>query len=71
MIKTTASDIVSIISPIHNVYVCMYIYIYIYKFEGVCWNSNSNTLDLPCTPNAQEVRQQPFEFNFTIKISVI
>ena len=36
-----------------------------------CWNSNNNTLDLTSTPNAQEARRQPFEFDFTITISVI
>ena len=49
----------------------IYIYIYIYKCAGVCWISNNNTLDLPCTPNAQEAHQQPFEFEFTITIPVI
>ena len=63
IIKTTASDIVSIILPLHN--------IYIYECAGMYLNSNSNTLDLPYTPNAQEVCWQPFEFNFTITISVI
>ena len=37
----------------------------------MCWNSNNNTLDLLYTPNAQQARWQPFEFNFAITISVI
>ena len=69
MIKFPASDITNIISPLHNKYI--YIYIYIYKCVGVCWISNNNTLDIPCTPNAQEARQQPFESDFTIAIPVV
>ena len=38
---------------------------------GVCWISNNNTLDIPCTPNAQEARRQLLKFDFTITISVI
>ena len=26
-------------------------------FKTLCWNSNSDTPDLPCTPNAQEARR--------------
>ena len=28
-----------------------------------CWKSNSNTLDLSCTPSAQETRWQLFEIH--------
>ena len=41
------------------------------RFRGICWISNNNTLDIPCTPNAQEARRPLFEFDFTITIPVI
>ena len=56
-IKIKTCVIVSIISPIHN------IYIYIYKCAGVCWNSNSYTLDSLWTSSAQQMCLQPFEFH--------
>ena len=84
MIKFQASDIVIIISPLHNnnnnnnnnnIYVYIYIHIYIYKYKcvGVCWISINNTLDilLLCTLNTQEARWPSFEFNFTIIIPVL
>ena len=37
----------------------------------LCWISNNNTLDIPCTPNAQEARRPLSEFDFTISIPVI
>ena len=38
--------------------VCMFVFVFVFVCVGVCWNSNSNTLYLLCTPNAQEVRWQ-------------
>ena len=29
----------------------------------IYWNSNSNTLDLPCTPSAHKAHQQSFELH--------
>ena len=53
--------------------VCLFYFILITVSlcRPICWISNNNTLDIPCTPNAQEARRQPFEFNFTITIPVI
>ena len=36
-----------------------------------CWVSNNNTLEIPCTPNAQEARRPLFEFDFTTTIPLI
>ena len=41
------------------------------KIDKYCWISNNNTLDIPCTPNAQEARRPLFEFDFTITSPVI
>ena len=36
-----------------------------------CWILNNNTLNLPYTPNTQEVRRHLFKFDFIITIPVI
>ena len=64
MIKFSASDIVIIISPLHNK-------IYIYKCAGVCLISINNILDISCTPNMEEAHRPLFEFDFTKIIPVI
>ena len=54
------------------IFVNMLLFVDLQKWNRrFCWISNNNTLDIPCTPNAQEARWQSFEFDFAIPILVI
>ena len=50
-------EIVSIVSPLHIIYIYIYIYICIYKCAGVCWNSNINALDFIWAPSPQQAHR--------------